>query len=224
MPESDRDRQIEGWTRPTVHPLLPEFSLALAHRLDPLWNATAAELENTGLEPPWWAFAWPGGLALARHILDHPDLVKGHRVLDLGCGSGVVGLAAARAGAAHVLCSDVDPYATAATRVNATRNGLKVDISQQDLLAESDVFFDVLLAGDALYEPAMARGVGRLAAAITRRGGTAWFGDPRRAAFPARGLTAVATYDVSVNREVEATEQMSTTIWRLDDPTFWEGT
>ncbi|HEX2759074.1 MAG TPA: 50S ribosomal protein L11 methyltransferase, partial [Rhizomicrobium sp.] len=117
-------------------PLVPEIKLHLATEVVPLWCATEEELEKIGVPPPYWAFAWAGGQALARYVLDNPALVAGKRVLDIGSGSGLVGLAAAKAGAAHVLAADIDAFACAAIRLNATANDLDLATTQNDMIGQ----------------------------------------------------------------------------------------
>lgn len=131
---------------------MPEIKLHLAHEALPLWAKTEEELCDMGLPPPFWAFAWAGGQALARHVLDHPETVHGRRVVDLAAGSGLVAIAAATAGAAAVLAADIDPFAIAAIGLNAAMNGVAIDVTGDDLLASPPGSIDTLLVGDLFYE------------------------------------------------------------------------
>ena len=136
-------------------PLVPEIKLYLATEVVPLWHATEEELAKNGIPPPYWAFAWAGGQALARYVLDHPDIVRGRRVLDIGSGSGLVGIAAAKAGAAHVLAADIDAFSCAAIGLNAAANGANLEVTQEDVIGtRSD--WDVILVGDLFYERPLA--------------------------------------------------------------------
>lgn len=193
-------------TRAGPVPLVPEITLRLADEPFSLW-------ERTGDALPYWAFAWAGGQALARHVLDHPSLVAGLRVLDVASGSGLVAIAAALAGAADVTATDVDPLAVASIGVNAAANGVHVTASIGDVL-DGDVVADVVLAGDVCYDKAMAD---RMLAFVDRAaagGALVLVGDPGRAHFPAVGFTALATYSVPVTGTLEAGDTTPTTVWR----------
>jgi predicted nicotinamide N-methyase len=139
-------------------PLCPELRLHLVTETCPLWRATEADLARLGLSEPYWAFCWPGGQALARHLLDHPALVAGARVLDFGAGSGVEAIAALRAGAAHALAADIDPLAGVACRLNARLNDVALEVTDEDLVG-SDRGWDVVLVGDMFYERRLAERV-----------------------------------------------------------------
>ncbi len=202
---------IREQARLSAPPLLPEINLYLAHEVVPLWRATEEELETMGVPPPYWAFAWAGGQALARYVLDHPEIVAGKRVLDFGSGSGLVALAAARAGAAHVTASDIDPFAQAAIALNAEANRLSVSISGEDLTTRPPAF-DVILAGDLCYERPLAE---RLMAWLKQARGPVFLGDPGRSYFPKEGLERLSLYNVQTSRELEDREIRSTGVWRL---------
>lgn len=195
--------------------LVPELCLHLASEITPIWEATEAELARTGLPPPFWAFAWAGGQALARHVLDHPEIVAGRRVLDFAAGSGIVALAAARAGAASVVAAEIDRFAAAAIALNAEANGLAITIALDDLVGRTDVAAEIVLAGDVCYEQPMAGRVAAWLDALARAGRTVLMGDPGRAYLPGAGIVAVAAYDVATTREIEDREMRRTTVWRV---------
>ena len=194
-------------------PLVPEIKLYLATEVVPLWRATEEELEKMGVPPPYWAFAWAGGQALARYILDHPQSVAGKRVLDIGSGSGLVAIAAAKAGAASVLAADIDAFSTAAISLNAAANGATVSVTQDDLIgAEGD--WDVILVGDLFYERALAE---RLLAWLTPLGRPALLGDPGRNYFPKDRVQRLALYNVQTSRDLEDREIRETGVYRMRD-------
>ena len=193
-------------------PLVPEIRLHLASEVIPLWRKTEEELAKIGVPPPYWAFAWAGGQALARYVLDHPDIVLGKRVLDFGAGSGLVALAAAKAGAAHVIAADIDPFAVAAIARNATVNGFVVETVSGDVIGETEMF-DLILVGDMCYERPLAE---RLMAWLKSSAAQVLLGDPGRSYFPKTGLTQLASYSVPTSRELEDREIRETGVWRLD--------
>lgn len=192
-------------------PLVPEIQLHLATEIVPLWRKTEEELEQMGVPPPYWAFAWAGGQALARYVLDNPSLVAGKRVLDFGAGSGLVGLAAARAGAAFVMAADIDKFAVAAITANAAANNLSVATTADDIIGSTD-FYDVILVGDMCYERPLAE---RLMAWLVSTPATILLGDPGRSYFPKSGLEKLAHYSVATTRELEDREVRETGVWRL---------
>lgn len=200
--------------------LVPELKLHQASTLVPLWEASEAELERQGVPPPYWAFAWAGGQALARYLLDNPALVAGKRVLDFGAGSGLQGLAACRAGALSVLAVDIDPIACAAIRLNAAANGLAIQTSEEDWIGRDNPGWDVILAGDVCYEKPMAGRVEawlrRLAGPAEPNGGTlVLVGDPGRTYFPRQGMERITGYAVKTTREIEDTDLRNAVVWRL---------
>ena len=196
-------------------PLVPELRLHLASEVTPLWHATEAFLDRTGLPPPFWAFAWPGGQALARHLLDRPELARGRTVLDFAAGSGIAALAAARAGAARALASDIDPAACTAMRLNAALNGVGVDIVAADVTESVDLAADVILAGDVCYERDMAERATAWLKDQARRGATVLLADPGRAYRPQDGLEELARYRVPTSRDLEDREERETVVWRM---------
>jgi len=193
-------------------PLVPELKLHLASEVIPLWRKTEEELAEIGVPPPYWAFAWAGGQALARYLLDHPEIVVGKRVLDFGAGSGLVALAAAKAGANHVTAADIDPFALAAIRRNAEVNNVNVETTARDLIGATEIF-DVILVGDMCYERPLAE---RLMAWLKKSHAVILLGDPGRSYFPKTGLTRLATYSVPTTRELEDREIRETGVWRLE--------
>jgi predicted nicotinamide N-methyase len=193
-------------------PFVPELMLYQAGEPITLWERTE---EGRGTQPPpFWAFAWAGGQALARYVLDAPELVRGRDVLDLATGSGLVAIAAARAGARSVTANDIDPLALAAASANAAANGVRLDLLDGDLL-QTDARYGVVLAGDVCYSRDMA---GRVLAFLHRcaaAGSLVLIGDPGRAYLPAAGLTAVRSYDVPVTEALESVPVRHTTVWRV---------
>jgi len=195
-------------------PLVPEVRLHLATEVLPLWRLTEEELEQQGVPPPYWAFAWAGGQALARYLIDNPELVRGRAVLDFGAGSGLVAIAAMRAGAATALAADIDAFATAATELNASANGVTAQTTTDDLIGGA-VAWDVLLVGDMCYERPLAE---RLIAWLKRavaEGKTVLLGDPGRNYFPKDGLEKLVGYGVAVSRDLEDRESRGTGVYRL---------
>jgi len=206
------DQFVHDNTKLIAPPLVPEIKLHLASEVLALWHKTEEELVRIGVPPPYWAFAWPGGQALARYILDHPDLVIGKRVLDFGAGSGLVALAAAMAGAQHVIAADIDPFAVAAISRNAKANALTVEAVDRDMIGSRERF-DLILVGDMCYERPLAE---RLMAWLKETQADILMGDPGRTYFPKTGLTHLASYNVPTTRELEDRELRETGIWRLD--------
>lgn len=195
---------------------LPEIRLHLAQDAFTLWEQTESQRGDGQVgAPPFWAFAWPGGQALARHLLDNRELVAGQRVLDLGAGSGLVAVAAARAGAARVSASEIDPYALAAIDLNAAANGVRVRRLAGDVLDGEAPEVQMVLAGDVFYSAEMtARVLAYLDRALAR-GARVLVGDPGRAYLPRTRLTRLSSHDVPVSRDLEDTEVKHTTVWQL---------
>lgn len=214
---ADLETQVSGWTAPGTAPLVPEVTLLLADDIHRTWSRTDEEA------PPFWAFAWAGGQALARYVLDRPEVVVGKRVLDLAAGSGIVGIAAARAGAAAVVMSDHDARARIAARRNAERNGVVAEVVG-DLVGddpdESDhgapaLDVDVVLAGDVFYEQPMARLMLDFLDEATGVGIDVLVGDPGREYLPRRRVEALAVYDVPDTADLEGRAVTPTTVHRL---------
>lgn len=215
---SDLSRQrtfILRETRSKAPPLVPEIRLRLADEAMDLWQATETDLGRAGLPPPFWAFAWAGGQALARYVLDHPEIVRGARVLDFAAGSGIVAIAAKLAGAHEVVAADIDAYARAAIAINAADNGVEVAAPETDFLDSGAVGFDVVLAGDVFYERPMASRVEPFLRQAQIAGAAVLFGDPGRAYLPTEGIAPLACYDVPVPRAIEDGDIKTTRIWRF---------
>ena len=187
-------------------PLAPEISLYLESRGVGLFDLTGGEFRSDE-PPPFWAFVWAGGQALARYVLDHPETVAGKRVHDLATGSGVAAIAAARAGAAHVAVTDLDPAAVEAARANAAANHVTV--------GDEPDRPEVILAGDVFYSPAVAPQMTRLLREARRNSAEVLVGDPGRGYFPERLFTPLAAYVVPVPAALEEAESLVTTVWRM---------
>lgn len=192
--------------------LLPELRLHLATEpRELLHQAVDARAEWL----PYWAFAWPGGQALARHVLDHSEIVAGRRVLDVGAGSGLEAIAALTAGAASAVANDTDPAAAVAARLNATANAVPLATSTDDLL-DSEPDADLILIGDLVYEPALESRVARFLAAARRRGIPVLFGDRATSRLPEVGFVLVDTYETVVAPPLEEDWVETARVWRLD--------
>jgi predicted nicotinamide N-methyase len=192
---------------------VPEIAVYASEDAYHVWDLTS--FSTTDAPVPYWSFPWAGGQALARYLLDHPDLVRGRRVLDVASGNGLVAIAAAKAGAAHTVANDVDPFAAAAQQLNARANNVAVDSLQADILDDDRAGeFDVVLAGDVCYERELSA---RLLGFLQRSAGggaAVLLADPGRSYLPRDQLEPVTAFDVSTSLAVEGTEQKQTTIWR----------
>lgn len=206
---------VRTWTALRRPPSLPEVALHLADEVTRIWELTEEQMSRVGLDPPFWAFAWAGGQALARYLLDHPEEVIGRRVLDLASGSGMVAIAARLAGAASALAVDIDPFCAAAVAVNAEANGVTVDYSGRDLLADDVgvlrvdadlVGVEVVLAGDVSYEYGMSGRMHRWLRAASDAGVRVLIGDPGRRYLPEDGLVQLATYDIVTTPDLEESD------------------
>jgi predicted nicotinamide N-methyase len=193
-------------------PLVPEIALYLATEITPIWQASEMFLAQANIDPPFWAFAWPGGQALARYVLDNPALVRGKRVLDFAAGGGVAAIACALAGAALVEAAEIDPMAAAATALNAAANNVTVTALTADLVGTT-CRWDLILCGDVCYEAPMTGHILpwlRLMAETA----TVWIADPGRAYLPG-DMTPLASYDIPTSRELEDLEMRRTVLYRL---------
>lgn len=211
---TDATAFIRAHTALARPPLVPEVALHLATEITPIWRATEDWLDRQGVEPPFWAFAWPGSQALARHVLDHPGLVAGRRVLDFACGCGLAAIACARAGAAAVEATEIDPLAAAATRLNAALNGVAVDACEVDVVGQ-ECRWDVILCGDVCYAAPMTA---RILPWLRRMAARAevWLADPGRAYVPAEGVAERARYTVPTTVELEdRCERTVRVLWLL---------
>jgi predicted nicotinamide N-methyase len=205
---------IKANTRLRAPPLVPEIRLHLAEESLPIWQKTEEELGKQNVPPPYWAFAWAGGQALARYLLDTRGLVAGKSVLDLGSGSGLAAIAARKSGATAVLAADIDPWALAAVELNAAVNGLAVATTSADLLAAGPLPVDVILVGDLFYERPLAERVLAFIERANARGAQVLIGDPQRSYFPRGRFEKLAEYAVPVTRDLEDAEIKRTAVWR----------
>ncbi len=196
-------------------PMVPEIQLHLAQESVPIWLKTEEELGEVNVPPPFWAFAWAGGQALARYILDNRDLFAGRRVLDLGAGGGLTAIASMKAGAASVVAADIDKIALEACALNGALNGVTVETTARDLLAAAPEAFDVILVGDLFYERQLAERVLVFIRAAAKAGALVLIGDPQRTYFPKGQFTLAAQYDVPVTRELEDSLVKITAVWRV---------
>ncbi|WP_157619030.1 class I SAM-dependent methyltransferase [Skermanella stibiiresistens] len=210
-----RQAFIQANTELSTAPLLPEVALHLATQVTPLWEATEVDLAARDLPPPYWAFAWPGGRAVARHVLDNPGLVAGRRVLDFAAGGGVAGIAAAKAGAALVIAAEIDDFAVASIGLNAAANGVAIEVSRRDIVGDPMPGIQVVLAGDVCYEKPMADRIIPWLRGLARDGVLVLLGDPGRAYVPKTGLEPLARYLVPTSLDLEDKEIRETTVWRL---------
>lgn len=205
---------IEANTAVETPPLIPEIRLHLATEIVPIWQATEEDLAHLGIPPPYWAFAWAGGQAVARYILDNPEIVADKRVLDFASGCGLVAIAAAKSGAASVTACDIDPFAATAIDLNATLNATTVTATQDDLIGQ-DGPWDVILAGDICYEQPLSDRVTRWLRGLSRDGRTVLLGDPGRTYLPKDGLDWVVRYAVKTTRELEDTDVRNAVVWKF---------
>ncbi len=205
---------VRANTAVAAPPLVPEIRLHLASEITPLWHATEATLAQSQLPPPYWAFAWAGGQALARYILDHAELVRGCAVLDFGAGSGLVAIAAAHAGA-HATAAEIDPFAAAAIKLNAEINAVEIAIERADVIGREQIPWQAVLAGDMCYERPLAERLTLWLRGLARRGTLVLLGDPGRAYLPAGGLEKIACYDVPTTLDLEDRTSREGVVWRL---------
>ena len=194
--------------------LVPEIALHLATEITPIWQATETWLAERNIEPPFWAFAWPGGLATARLLLDEPARVAGKRVLDFAAGCGIAAIAAALAGAASVEAAEIDKLALAAVRVNAALNGVTIATPDGDIVG-TPCRWDVILAGDVCYEAPMTAHILPWLRAMAAAGAEVLLADPGRAYLPREGLQPVVTHISATTLELEDRAQREVTIHRL---------
>jgi predicted nicotinamide N-methyase len=213
-PVADPKSFILSQTAIAAPPLTPEIRLHLATEITPIWEATEATLAAMNLPPPYWAFAWAGGQALTRFLLDHPGWVRGKRVLDFAAGSGLSAIGAAKAGAASVQAAEIDDFAIAAIALNAHVNDVAIELVREDLIGV-EPRWDVVLAGDVCYERPMAERVIAWFRALAGRGVAILMGDPGRAYLPQSGLVELARYRVATSLELENRTERETIVWRL---------
>ena len=203
---------ITTHTHPGTAPLVPEIRLYLASEITPIWQATETWLAEHNIAPPFWAFAWPGSQALARHVLDHPQTVAGKRVLDFAAGGGLAAIACALAGAASVEAAEIDPLADAAIAVNAALNGVAVCVAG-DVVGQ-DCRWDLILCGDVCYEAPMT---GHILPWLRRMAASAevWMADPGRAYLPKAGMDGFARFTVPTTRELEDRDRREVVLYRV---------
>jgi len=214
---TDRADFIQANTVLLPVPHAPEIRLYVADEVTDLWHKTEEDLESIGLAPPFWAFAWAGGQGLARYVLDHPELVRGKRVLDFAAGSGLVSIAAMMAGAQSAEAVDIDAFAAEAIRLNAAVNGVKIAIKCADIIGQTGEW-DTVLAGDICYDRDMVALVLPWLQDLHRSGMEVVIGDPGRAFLPKADLLELAEYRVATTRAIEDTEVKRTKVFRLLAP------
>ena len=218
VPVSHRRALVARHTRLRAVPGLPAIRLHLADDAAPVWRATELETGEANVPIPFWAFAWAGGIALARYLGDHPDEVRGRRVLDFATGSGLVAIAAAQAGAGEIVAADIDPFAEVAFALNCRANDVRVEFVREDLLDEPAPDVDVLLAADTWYEGPLAERVLPWLAAAAHRGIRVLVGDPGRRYLPSGGLTPIATYEVETTTALEDRAVVRSRVFTVDPP------
>ena len=214
---ADPEAFIRANTALEAPAMVPEFKLWLASEYVPIWQATEAWLEEHNVDPPYWAFCWPGGQAIARYVLDNPGEVRGKRVIDFAAGSGVSSLAAVRAGAASVLANDIDALSLVAARLNARANDISFEISRDDWLAGPDGApdADVVIAGDVCYEREMSARALAWLRGHANAGRLVLLGDPGRNYFSAQGLEELARYEIPTSLQLENRGMRETVVWRV---------
>lgn len=213
--QQQRREFVQRYTLLRRPPYLPELQLYLADEVTPIWEMTEEELQQTGMPPPFWAFAWAGGQAVARYLLDRPEVVADRRVLDFAGGSGLCAIAALRAGAAAATVADIDPFAEAAVTLNAEANDVTVSFVGADVLGAGPPNVDLILAGDVCYEHAMASRVLPWLRVAAGRGIDVLLGDPGRRYLPADGLRQLAAYDVPTTPELEESDFTTAAVYAL---------
>lgn len=205
---------------------MPEIVLHLAEESLPIWLKTEEELDEMNVPPPYWAFAWAGGQALARHILDNPETVAGKIVLDIGSGSGLIAIAAAMASARRVIANDIDAFANEACAINAEANSATITVVGSNLISNEQDHeaveqalqlprIDVLCLGDVFYEKDLARHVTLLSERLHLKGAHILVGDPRRSFFPVDRFRKLVDFAVPVTRELEDNEIKNSTVWEF---------
>lgn len=189
--------------------------LWLADEITPIWTATETGLVASGIDPPFWAFPWAGGQAVARLVLERPEIVRSKRVLDIASGSGMIAVAAASAGASRVLANDIDPVCEAALALNAEANGVKIDWLGGDLLEQAVPDVDVILAGDVFYQKQMADRFLVWLGEAAAQGIEVYAGDPGRAYAPETGAQPLAEYAIDTTLDLEGVTSRRARVWKL---------
>jgi predicted nicotinamide N-methyase len=213
---SSAENFVRTHTVPARAPLVPEIALNLATEITPIWQATEIWLAEKNISPPFWAFAWPGGQALARHILDNRSIIAGKRVLDFAAGCGIAGIAAALAGAASVEAAEIDAMASAAIRRNAADNSARITTTTRDIVGDA-CRWDFIMCGDVCYEAPMTHHILPWLREMARVA-EVWVADPGRAYLPRDGLLPIATYKVPTLLELEDRMERDVVLYRLTPP------
>jgi predicted nicotinamide N-methyase len=214
LTDAEATEFIRANTMPAAPPLLPGLTLQLATEITPIWQATEIVLQEIGVEPPFWAFAWAGGQAVARYIADHPEIVSGKDIVDFGAGSGLIAIAAEQAGAARVRAIDIDPVAAAAIRLNAAANQVSIEVVTENVIGR-DLGADLILVGDMCYERELAETMIVWLRGCAGRGVRVLLGDPGRTYRPAVGLREIARYTVPTSLELEDRTEREAVVWEL---------
>ncbi len=214
MTAIDATAFVRANTIRTHAPLVPEITLHLASEITPIWQATESWLAEHNVEPPFWAFAWPGGQALARHVLDHRTPITGRRVLDFAAGGGIAAVACALAGAAHVEAAEIDKLARAAISLNAAANGVSIALPDADVVGAA-CRWDIIMCGDVCYEAPMTAHIMPWLQQMARQT-EVWLADPGRAYLPRDGMQRFAEYRVPTSLELEDRTERLVTLYRLD--------
>ncbi|MGH7035946.1 MAG: class I SAM-dependent methyltransferase [Stellaceae bacterium] len=213
---SDTAAFVRAQTAIAAPPLTPEIRLHLASEVTPLWHATEASLAKQQLPPPYWAFAWAGGQALARYLLDHREVAQDQDALDFGAGSGLVAIAAMMAGARRATAAEIDPFATAAIAMNASLNNVVVAVEASDVIGRAEAPWTLILAGDMCYERPLAERLAGWLRERVQRGATVLLGDPGRAYLPKTGLAELARYAVPTPLDLEDRTERIGVVWQLE--------
>ena len=201
-------------TAPVTPSLVPELQLCLASETCPVWLQTPEHFSKLGIPEPFWAFAWAGGQALARYIFDNPEIVYGQTILDFGSGSGIVAIAAAKSGAAHVVASDIDEYAKAAIAINAKRNNVDIEITRENFIG-IDKNWTTVFAADVCYEKNMSLIINTWLKSLASSGSKVFIGDPQRIYLPKDGLERIKKYSRKTGSRLEDTDLQNAQVWRV---------
>jgi predicted nicotinamide N-methyase len=207
---------IQTQTKILSPSIVPEIRLHLAMEFTPLWQLTEDRLRQSNLPPPFWAVAWPGGQGASRYVLDNPDLVKGKRVADVAAGSGLIAIAAIKAGAKSARAIDIDPLAIKAIKLNADLNRVTVETGDSLDLTAPYTKADIIIAGDICYQQAMSATLIRWLRLCVEKGTLVLLADPGRAYVPQEGLVPLASYNVPTSRDIEDQEMRTATVWRME--------
>lgn len=220
-PSIDLAQFITRQTEIASPSILPELKIYMASEVTPLWQLTEERLKQDGLPPPYWAFAWPGGQGVARYILDHPESVRGKRIIDFAAGSGIAAIAAMKAGAAQATATEIDPLALKAIELNAALNEVRIEMTGDIDMTQPPKDTDLILAGDVCYQQAMAARLTRWLWICVANGIRVLLADPGRAYVPLGGLDReLACYEVPTSRDLEDRDSRTVKLWDLQVPKF----